>query len=241
MEWTIATFLLANIILILSSVLQMATGVSIGMIIVPFLAMISYTLVPVPVVFASLTLTVMMAYQGRKHIDMKNVPQVGLGMFFGILLALYFVKNIKFEYLGLIFGIFILISVFISLKVKDFKLGKRLNYLGGFIAGLMGAMAGVGGQILALVFQNHSLASIKATLATLYTLFSLVMLGVFYLFGEFRYGQMISGLYMMPGFVIGVFIAPKFVHYFNPKYTKIMVLGMASLGAIILIAKGLFV
>jgi uncharacterized membrane protein YfcA len=239
MEWTLATFLLANFILILASVLQMATGVSIGMIIVPFLAMISYTLVPVPIVFASLTLTVMMAYQGREHIDMNNVPQVGFGMFVGILLALYFLKNIEFEYLGLVFGLLIFISVGISLKIKEFTLGKGLNYSGGFIAGLMGAMAGVGGQILALVFQNHSLASIKATLATLYTLFSIVMLGIFYLFGEFSYGQMISGIYMMPGFIIGVLIAPKFVHHFDPKYTKSVVLGMASFGALLLIVKGL--
>ena len=44
MEWTITTFLLANIILIVASILQMATGVSVGMIIVPFLAMISYSI-----------------------------------------------------------------------------------------------------------------------------------------------------------------------------------------------------
>ena len=63
MEWTITTFLLANFILILGSILQMATGVSMGMIVVPFLAMISYTLVPVPLVFASLPFLVMMTYK----------------------------------------------------------------------------------------------------------------------------------------------------------------------------------
>jgi uncharacterized membrane protein YfcA len=239
MEWSIETFLLANTILILASILQMATGVSIGMIIVPFLAMISYTLVPVPVVFASLTLTVMMAYQGREHIDMKNVPQVSVGMFFGILVAVYLLKNIHFEYLGLVFGLLILLSVFISLKVKSFKLGKSLNYTGGFMAGLIGAMAAVGGQILALVFQNHSLASIKATLALLYTFFTFAMLGAFYMFDEFSYGQMISGFYMMPGFIIGFLIAPFFVKYFNPKYAKTVVLGMATFGALVLIGKSL--
>ena len=239
MEWTLSTFLLANFILILGSILQMATGVSIGMIIVPFLAMISYTLVPVPVIFASLTLTVMMAYQGKEHIDMRNVPQVMIGMFVGILVALFVLRNTHFEYLGIIFGVLILISVFISIKIKDFRLGKSLNYSGGFIAGFMGALAAVGGQILALIFQNHSLASIKATLATLYTFFTLFMLVVFYMFGEFSYGQMISGFYMMPGFILGVLIAPKFVKYFDPKYTKTLVLIMATFGAIMLIIKSI--
>ena len=239
MEWTLATFLLANTILILASILQMATGVSIGMIIVPFLAMISYTLVPVPVVFASLTLTVMMAYQGREHIDMKNIPSVSVGMLLGILVAVYFLKNIHFEYLGLVFGLLILLSVYISLRVKSFALSPTLNYTSGFMAGLIGAMAAVGGQILALVFQNHPLASIKATLATLYTFFTIVMLGIFYLFDEFSYTQMISGFYMMPGFIIGVLIAPRFVKYFDPKYTKAVVLIMATFGAFVLIGKSL--
>ena len=239
MEWTIVTFLLVNFILIVASVLQMATGVSVGMIIVPFLAMISYTLIPVPIAFASLTLTVMMAYQGREHIDVKNVPQVSLGMIVGILVAIYIFKQTHFEYLGVIFGLFILLSVFVSLKVKSFNLGAGINYGGGFIAGLMGAIAAVGGQVLALIFQNHPLESIKSTLAFLYTIFTIVMLVLFYFFGEFSYGQMISGFYMMPGFILGFIIAPRFTHYFNPKYTKPIVLGMATFGALALIYKSI--
>ena len=239
MEWTIGTFLLVNFILIVSSILQMATGVSVGMIIVPFLAMISYTLVPVPVAFASLTLTVMMAYKGREHIDMKNVPHVSLGMLAGIFMALYIFKNVHFEYLGVIFGLFILLSVFISLRVKEFKLGAKMNYSGGFVAGLMGAVAAVGGQVLAMLFQNHPLESIKSTLAFLYTLFTMAMLGVFYIFGEFSQDQMISGLYMMPGFLLGFIIAPMFAKYFNPEYAKPVVLGMATIGALTLIGKSI--
>lgn len=239
MEWTLETFLLANFILIVSSILQMATGVSVGMIIVPFLAMISYTLVPVPIVFASLTLTVMMAYQGRQYIDTKNMPQVSFGMMMGIFVALYIFKNIEFKYLGLIFGSFILLSVFISIKVKSFTLSRKMNYSGGFIAGLMGTLAAVGGEILALLFQHYPLASIKATLAFLYTIFSVVMLIVFYLFGEFSYSQVISGFYMMPGFIIGFLVAPIFAKYFNPRYSKVVVLSMATFGAFTLIGKSL--
>lgn len=239
MELTISTFILINFILIFGSVLQMATGVTVGMIIVPFLAMISYTLIPVPIAFASMALTVMMAYKGRKHIDTQNMLQISLGMLLGILLSIFILKNIKFEHMGLVFGLFILISVVISIKVKSFTLNKSINYSGGFIAGVMGSMAAVGGQILALLFQNHPLESLKSTLAFLYTLFSTVMLIMFFMFDEFSYAQFISGIYMMPGFVIGFFVAPIFSKYFNPKYSKTVVLSMAVLGAVILIAKSI--
>lgn len=239
MEWTIGTFLLANFILITASILQMATGVSIGMIIVPFLAMISYTLVPTPVIFASLALTVMMSYQGREYIDFKNIPSISIAMLFGILLAAYMMIRIEFEYLGIVFGILILFSVLISIKVKTFTLNPALNYSAGFMAGFMRAMAAVGGQIIALLFQNHSLQSIKATLAALYTIFNITMLIIFYFTGQLSHEHLISGLYMIPGFLIGVFIAPMFTQYFNPKHTKPVVLGMAIVGALILIVQGL--
>jgi uncharacterized membrane protein YfcA len=217
----------------------MATGMTASMIIIPFLAMISYTLIPVPIVFASLALTIMMVYKGREHIDTKNMMQISLGMLAGILLSIFILKNIKFEHMGLVFGLFILISVFISIKVKSFTLNKSINYTGGFVAGVMGSMAAVGGQVLALLFQNHELASLKVTLAFLYTLFSVVMLIMFFIFGEFSYTQFISGIYMMPGFIVGFFVAPIFSKYFNPKYSKTVILTMAILGAIILIVKSL--
>ena len=240
MELTISTFILINLVLIVGSILQRATGITAGMIIVPFLAMISYTLVPVPVVFASLALTSIMAYTGRKHIDTKNVFRISLGMLVGILLAIFILKNIQFQYMGLLFGSFILLSVLISIKVKSFTLNKSINYMGGFIAGVMGSMAAVGGQILALLFQNHPLESLKATLAFLYTLFSVVMLSIFFMFGEFSHEQFISGMYMMPGFIIGFLVSPMFSKYFNPKYSKIAVLSTATLGALFLISKSLF-
>ena len=237
MELTISTFILINFILVVSSILQMATGVTAGIIIVPFLAMISYTLIPVPIAFASIALTSMMAYKGREHIDTKNMLQISTGMLVGIILSVFILKNIRFEYMGILFGLFILISVFISIKIQSFTLNKSINYSGGFIAGVMGSMAAVGGQVLALLFQNHPLESLKATLAFLYTLFSITMLVIFFIFGEFSYSQFISGIYMMPGFIIGFFIAPIFSKYFNSKYSKTVVLSMATFGALTLITK----
>jgi uncharacterized membrane protein YfcA len=239
MIWSMDTILLVNIIIVLASILQMVTGVSVGMIIVPLLAMISYSLIPVPIIFASLALTVMMAYKNRDFIDVKNSYQISVGMLGGILIAVFILNIIHTQYLGVVYGVFILISVYISLQIKELKLTKSISYTGGLVAGIMGATSAVGGQILALIFANHPLNSLKGTLAFLYTLFSIAMLGIFYLFDDLSYLDIISGFYMMPGFIIGFFISPLFVNYFNPKYSKIVVLIMATIGAVLLITKSL--
>lgn len=76
-------------------------------------------------------------------------------------------------------------------------------------------------------------------LAMLYTIFSVVMLFIFYLFGQFSYEQFVSGVMMMPGFLIGYMAAPRFARYFDPKYAKTAVLAMAIIGSTILIGKSL--
>jgi len=172
---------------------------------------------------------VMMAYKGRHHIDTHNALKISFGMIVGIFISVFILSKIHFEYLGLVFGVFILLSVLISISVKSFTLNRTINIGGGIIAGIMGTMAAVGGQILALLYQNHPLDTIRATLASLYTVFSLTMLFIFYIFDKFSYEQMISGFYLMPGFIIGYLIAPLFSHLFNPVYSRYVVLTMATL------------
>lgn len=239
MHFDMNTMVLANFIIVVGSILQMATGVSVGMLIVPFLAMISYTLVPLPVVLASLVLTMMMAYRGRAHIDYANANSVSIGMIAGIFLAVFIFSHLYSDYLGVLFGVLILLSVGISVKIDAFTLSKKMTYLGGLVAGTMGALAAVGGQVLALLFQNHSHESIKATLAMLYTIFSIAMLIIFFLFDHFSVAQLNAGVMMMPGFLIGYLVAPFFVRYFHPQYAKVAVLAMATIGSVLLIAQSL--
>jgi uncharacterized membrane protein YfcA len=240
MIWSVEIFLLVNLIIVIASILQMSTGVSSGVIIVPFLAMISYTLIPIPIIFASLSLTILMAYKWHQDIDLKSLLPISISMLVGIFIGAYLMLKINTNYIGIVFGVFILFSILISIKIKTFNLSIMMRYIGGLTAGFMGTMAAVGGQILALLFQNHSLKSIKSTLAFLYTIFSLLMLFVFYLFENISYEEIVSGFYMMPGFIVGYLIAPYFSRYLNPKYSKPIVLTMSTIGAFIVIISSIF-
>lgn len=217
----------------------MVTGVSVGMIIVPILAFISYSLVPTPIIFASLALTMFMAYKYKEHIDYETTKSISIGMLFGIIIALIFFTSITTNFIGIVFGLMILLSVLLSLKFPQFKLNTTNGFIGGLIAGTMGAISAVGGQVLAMLMQNKPVENIKATLSFLYTLFSMVMLIIFAYFDKFSIEQALVGLYMMPGFLIGFLIGPYFIKYLNPKIIKPLILLLATLGAILLIIKSL--
>jgi uncharacterized membrane protein YfcA len=240
MELSIESIIIINSIIVISSVFQMVTGISVGMIIVPILAFISYSLVPTPIIFASIVLTIFMAYKYKKHICYQTTKSISIGMLLGIIIALIFFTTIKTNLIGIVFGVMILLSVLFSIKFSRFELNNTNGFWGGLVAGTMGAISAVGGQVLAMLMQNKPVENIKATLSFLYTLFSIVMLIIFAYFDKFSLEQAIVGIYMMPGFLIGFLIGPYFIKYLNPKIVKPLILWLASIGALLLIVKSLF-
>lgn len=237
MSLDLYSLLLANGIIILGSIFQMISGISVGIIIAPFLALISYTLIPAPIMMASLTLTIMMSIKYRKFVDIKSVYMLSLGVSIGVIATIFILKFIDTSNLNLLFGVLTLLAVFISIKIKNIHLRGKFAFSTAIISGIMGSLASVGGQLLSLLYQNHNLNTIKASLSFIYTIFSLFMLITFYYSGNLHQEQIIFGFYMMPGFIIGFLISPFFVSKFNPNYIKITILFLASFGGVMLIVK----
>ncbi len=237
MSLDLYSLLLANGIIILGSIFQMISGISVGIIIAPFLALISYTLIPAPVMMASLVLTIMMSIKYRKFVDIKSVYMLSLGVSIGVIATIFILKFIDTSNLNLLFGVLTLLAVFISIKIKNIHLRGKFAFSTAIISGIMGSLASVGGQLLSLLYQNHPLNTVKASLSFIYTIFSLFMLITFYYSGNLHQEQIIFGFYMMPGFIIGFLISPFFVSKFNPNYIKITILFLASFGGVMLIIK----
>ena len=71
------TDLLAAILAVaLGSIVQAISGVGGGFIAVPLLAWIDLSLVPGPVVLGSISLSTIMAWHERKHIDLHTIPVI---------------------------------------------------------------------------------------------------------------------------------------------------------------------
>jgi len=237
MTWDLYNFILANSIIIIGTIFQMVSGVSVGIIISPFLAIISYTLVPTSVIMASLSLTILMAIKYRKFVDTKSIYLIALASILGVVATIFIMKFINTSNLDLLFGSLTLLAVAFSLKIKSIKLRGKFAFFTGFISGLMGSLASVGGHLLAILYQNHKIETIKGSLAFIYTIFSSFMLISFYYSDTLHLEHVISSAYMMPGFIIGFLISPFFISRFNSKYAKPVILILASIGGSILILK----
>ena len=165
--------------------MQAATGLGAGLIIVPLLALVSFHLVPAPMIFASIALSSMMAYRGRKNIDQNGLGTITAGLVTGTVIAALFIAAIPASKLGIVFGIILLAAVGVTLFLKAIPFRPTLLLVTGFVSGIMGTAAGIGAPVLALLYQNHQSHALRATLAFLYLVSSLMMLFFLHLAGRF--------------------------------------------------------
>jgi len=232
---TIVELLAATVAVVLGSIVQVISGVGGGFIIVPLLAWINLSLVPAPIVFASLALSTLMAARGRNNIDWRHLPASLLGILPGSIAGAWLLTIVAGDRLGIVFGSMILIAILITAFASRVSVNALTAFIAGLVGGAMGTSSGIGAPPLALVYQRESGPTIRATLAALYTCASPVILVILFVFGKFGGPELRAGLLLMPGFVIGYWLANRFTMKIDRAGSRTAVLLVSAAAASLLI------
>lgn len=231
--------LAANLVVMLGSVVQAASGVGAGFLMAPLIAWIDLGLLPGPMIFASLALSGIMAWRERGSIDRANLPVIFLGILPGSLAGGWILSSVPGNALGIVFGTVILLAVALTASGLDIELNRRNALVSGMIAGAMGTSTGIGAPILAILYQRQAPALVRATLAYLYTGASLMILAVLAAYGEFGATEIVHGLGLVPGFLIGYALANSLRHRLAGLGARGPVLAVSAIAAVALLARGL--
>jgi len=231
--------LAATLAITLGSVVQAASGVGAGFLIVPLLAWINLSLVPAPMIFASLALSGLMAWRERGDIDREHLTPVFIGLVPGSALGAWIISTLPAEQLGLVFAVVILLAIALTVIGLDIPLNKTSAIIAGSVSGAMGASTGIGAPVLALLFQHASGPRVRATLALIYSFASVLILAVLALFGRFGTAEASAGALMMPGFLAGYWIANRLRHRLDQGATRPAVLVVSAAASIALLVRSL--
>ncbi len=229
----------ANAVLALGSVLQAATGLGAGLVVVPLLALISLDFVPGPVILAALTLAWLMAWRGRTEISYKGMPPLLSGLLIGMMLGASTLSLLPLDRLGVLFGSLILLAVMVSVSGPRVELTPGTTSVAGALSGFMGTTTAVGAPVLALLYQHHPGPVLRATLGFLYFVSSIVMLILLHLAGRFGTQELRLGLEIVPGVVTGYLIAGYLSPYLDRGYSRVAVLAISTISAGLLIVRSL--
>jgi len=236
---TILEFVAATLAVLLGSVVQVASGVGGGFVIVPLLALVDLNLIPAPLIFASLSLSGLMAIRERAAVDWHHIPITLLGLIPGSILGAYVLSSVPVANLGIVFGTVILIGIVLTVSGLHVPLTRVTALISGALSGAMGTASGIGAPLLALLYQNETGPRVRATLAVLYVGASILILIILFSFKQFSLSKAILGFQLMPGFILGYWIANHFTPHIDRGGTRVAVLGVSAAAAIALVVRSL--
>ena len=236
-EWLY--ILAANGILAAGSILQAATGLGAGLVVVPLLALISLEFVPGPVILAVLALAWLMAWRGRAEIYFTGMPVLLGGLLIGMILGASALSYLPSDRLGVLFGGLILLAVVVSISGARVEHTRAVVSFAGALSGFMGTTSAIGAPVLALLYQHHPGPVLRATLGLLYLISSIVMLALLHLAGRFGMNELRLGLMLIPGVVAGYLLAGLLARFLDRGYSRMAVLVISTLSAFLLILKSI--
>ena len=172
-------------------------------------------------------------------IDTGNFASIAMGLIPGSLLGAYILTRVPLDHAGVVFGVVVLVGAGVSLAGLVIPVNRASGAITGAISGVLGTSGGNGGVILALLYQHSQGPTLRATLGLLYGLASILMLGVLASFGRFGLHELVQGTLMVPGFLLGFAISPRFASVIDSGSARKVVLGMCTLAALALIVRSL--
>ncbi len=229
----------ANVAVMLGAILQASTGLGAGLIIVPLLALVSLIYVPGPLVLASMALSGLMAWQGRREIDGRGMPLLLFFLFVGVALGALSIAAIPAQRAGIAFGVLVLIAVAVSASTPRLPRNLPVAVGAGMSSGFMGAISGIGAPILALLYQHETPRVLRATLGFIFFLSSISILICLHFAGRFGWAETWLGLWLVPGYIVGFLVAPPIARLLDRGNSRRAVLIISSLSAVVLIARSL--
>jgi hypothetical protein len=223
----------------LGAIVQGAAGFGLSLVAVPFLVLIEPKLVPGPLMFAALALTLLMAARGRGEIHVRGVAWAVVGRVPGVVAGAATLAVLPQSELTVLFGAIVIVAVIMTASGLTLQPKRGTLLAAGALSGFMGTTAAIGGPPLALVYQHHAGPALRSTLAGYFVIgasMSLIGLAVVHRFG---WEELSLSLVLLPGILLGYFASLRLTGWLDRGRTRAAVLWVSAGSALLVIVQQL--
>jgi uncharacterized membrane protein YfcA len=228
---------IAVAIMAMGSALQASVGIGLALLVVPLLALVDQSFIPGPMLLAGVMLASLTAYRERTAIDVAALRSSLIGLAIGTILGALALKLASGPHLAKVFGGLVLLAVLLSVSGYKFNATPRSLMVAGGAAGMMGAMVGIHGPPISLVFQNTQPRVARAMLGAFFSVAYLGAVAALAAFGLFGIPELVRAAILLPGVVVGLVAAPYLAHHIDGKRLRLFILGIAAASGLLLLVR----
>ena len=213
---------------LVGATLQGSVGFGMGLLASPILILLDPRFVPAPILLSTTILTTLLTYRERHAIDFHGIRWAMVGRVGGTLAGGAVLLIVPADRLVLLFGVFILSGVTISLSGLRFPPVRPVLIVAGALSGLLGTVASVGGPPMALVYQDASGSRIRSTMSGFFLMGTVLSLAALWLVGRFGAYEIRLALIMLPSILVGFVLSRWTAAYVDRGYVRPAVLTVAA-------------
>ena len=228
-----------TVIAFVGATLQGSIGFGMGLLAAPILILVDPRFVPAPILLATMVLTTLLAYRERHSIDVRGIQWALLGRIGGTVAAGAVLVFVAADRLVLIFGLFILTGVALSVSGLRLAPARPTLIAAGALSGLLGTVASVGGPPLALLYQDAPGARIRGTMSSFFLIGTIVSLAALWLVGRLGAGEIQLALIMLPSMLAGFALSRRTARYLDHGWTRPAVLAVVTLTGLAVVIRQL--
>lgn len=227
--------LLACLIILCASAVQTMFGFGLALIAVPLLMLIDPKMVPAPIVIIAAIQLSVTTYQYWHDINWQMLKLALIARIPGTLLAMFFISYFGELVIKLGIALAVLIAVVVSLCKIRAEPNQTNHIIAGFLCGITGTAAGIGGPPIALIYQHQQGDMIRANLSGFFLVGSIISLVAMSLVGYVSSSSYWYALAFLPCTLIGIVIGRQLKKYVKPHIMRTAILILCSLSSIAVI------
>lgn len=237
---SVPQLVVAIVVVAIGSTVQGSVGFGLGLMAAPILMLIDPRMVPAPLLFASLSLTVLMSHRERQSIDVDGLVWALAGRLAGVLVGASMLAVLAGTDLALAVGGIVLASVALSACGVHVRPRPWTLVAAGTLSGFMGTVSSIGGPPMALLYQQSEGPRIRGTLSAFFVAgisLSLVSLRVI---GRLGVAELALAASLFPGVLIGFAISARTSRVLDRGLTRAGILAVSAAAGILVVVKALW-
>lgn len=151
----------------IGAAIQGSIGFGLGVFAVPILALIDPDFVPVPVLLASIVLSISGFLRERTETDFRGAGRVLVGRVPGSVIGVVLLTLVSTRTLSIVIGVMVLLAVASFARGWSIPITPATEVATGVVSGALGTSTAVGGPPVALLYSRNRGPEVRATLSAI--------------------------------------------------------------------------
>ena len=236
---TLSDTLIVCVIMTVGAMVHGSIGFGLALVVVPLLILINPIMVPGPVIFSVLILSILISYKNRDAIDLSGLRSAIIGRIPGAIAGATVIAVLPTTILSITLGGLVIVAVVISAIGFRIRPTSLNLFFTGILSGFMSATTSMGGPPMAMVYQHETAKRLRGTLGGFLLVGTVISLGALHIAGKFGRVELVVSITMLPGILLGFLISLDISRALDKRYFRPGILTFSFLMATIVIIKNL--